>query len=71
MHYTAPPTTQPSEAEAVLAKETRRALASRLRKGRPVQVRIVGDSSRETLTLPAPPWVVSFVGWKTWPWEMR
>ncbi len=54
MHHTAPPTSQPSEADAVLAKETRRALASRLRKGRPVQVRIVGDSSRETLTLPAP-----------------
>jgi excisionase family DNA binding protein len=57
MHHTAPPTSLPSQTEAVLAKETRRALASRLRKlrkDRPVQVRIVGDPSRETMTLPAP-----------------
>jgi excisionase family DNA binding protein len=54
MPHSSTPTSPPSEAEAVLAKATSRALASRLRKGRPVQVRIVGDPSRETMTLPAP-----------------
>ncbi len=54
MHHASPPTSLPSQTEAVVAKETRRALASRLRKDRPAQVRIVGDPSRETMTLPAP-----------------
>jgi excisionase family DNA binding protein len=52
LHATAP-TAVPSEADAVLAKETGRQLASRLRKGDPLQLRIIGDQSRETVTLPA------------------
>jgi hypothetical protein len=53
MAHPVPPSTLPSEADAVLAKETSRVLASRLRDGDPVKLRIVGDSSRETIVLPA------------------
>lgn len=46
--------TLPSEAEAVLAKETSRLLASRLHKGAPMQLQILdGDSPGSTLKLPA------------------
>ncbi len=53
MSHFAAPTALPSEADAVLAKETRRVLASRLRDGDPMQLRIVGGRSRETVSLPA------------------
>jgi excisionase family DNA binding protein len=53
MVHPANPTALPSEADAVLAKETSRVLASHLRDGDPVKLRIVGDSSRETVALPA------------------
>jgi excisionase family DNA binding protein len=53
MVHPAPPSTLPSEADVVLAKETGRALAARLRGGDPIKFRIVGDSSRETIALPA------------------
>lgn len=44
----------PSEDDAILAKETSRVLASRLRKNRPMRLRILDDASREeTLKLPA------------------
>ncbi len=44
----------PSEDDAILAKETSRVLASRLRKDRPMRLRIVDDTSREEiLKLPA------------------
>jgi excisionase family DNA binding protein len=43
----------PSDAEAALAKETSRALASRLRGDRLIRLRIVGDGSSETVKLPA------------------
>ena len=43
----------PSEAEAGIAKETSRLLASRLKKGAPMQFRIVGDEAKTTLKLPA------------------
>ncbi len=46
--------TLPSEAEAVLAKETSRLLASRLQKGAPMQLQILDDDSPgSTLKLPA------------------
>jgi len=46
--------TLPSEAEAVLAKETSRLLASRLQKGAPMQLRILdNDSPGGTVKLPA------------------
>jgi excisionase family DNA binding protein len=51
MAHPATPTALPSEADA--AKETSRVLASHLRNGDPVKVRIVGDPSRETVALPA------------------
>jgi excisionase family DNA binding protein len=47
------PTALPSKADAVLAKETSRVLASHLGDGDPIKLRIVGDSSRETVALPA------------------
>lgn len=53
MPHASSPTALPSEADTVLAKETSRLLASRLRKGDLLQLRIVGDQSRETVTLPA------------------
>ncbi len=53
MTHAATPTAIPSEADAVLAKETSRALAARLRDDDPVQFRIVGDPTRETVRLPA------------------
>jgi excisionase family DNA binding protein len=47
--------TLPSEAEAGLAKETSRLLASRLKKGAPMQLRFVDDDgSKATVKLPAP-----------------
>src|SRR5215472_3848986 len=46
--------TLPSEAEAILAKETSRVLASRLRDADPMQFRIMGDPlSEATVKLPA------------------
>lgn len=45
--------TLPSEAEAGIARETSRLLASRLKKGDPVQFRIVGDEAQTTVKLPA------------------
>jgi excisionase family DNA binding protein len=45
--------TLPSEAEAGIAKETSRLLASRLKKGAPMQFRIVGDNAQTTVKLPA------------------
>jgi excisionase family DNA binding protein len=53
MAQQATPTTLPSEADAVLAKETSRVLASHLRDHDPIKLRIIGDSSRETVALPA------------------
>jgi excisionase family DNA binding protein len=53
MAHFATPTALPSEADAVLAKETSRVLASHLRNRDPVKVRIVGGPSRETVALPA------------------
>ncbi len=53
MSHPAAPTGLPSKADAVLAKETSRVLASRLRDGDPMQLRIVGGRSRETVSLPA------------------
>jgi excisionase family DNA binding protein len=47
--------TLPSEAEAGLAKETSRVLASRLKKGAAMKLRIVdGDAGQATVKLPAP-----------------
>jgi excisionase family DNA binding protein len=47
--------TLPSEAEAGLAKETSRFLASRLKKGVPMQLRILDDDSAQaTVQLPTP-----------------
>ena len=47
--------TLPSEAEAGLAKETSRVLASRLKKGAAMKLRIVDDDARQaTVKLPAP-----------------
>lgn len=53
MAHLTPQTALPSEADAVLAKETSRVLASHVRNGDPIKLRIVGDSSRETVALPA------------------
>jgi len=47
--------TLPSEAEAGVAKETSRLLASRLKKGAPMQLRILDDGTAPaTVKLPAP-----------------
>ena len=47
--------TLPSEADAGIAKETSRLLATRLKKGGPIQLRILGGSSKQTtVKLPAP-----------------
>ena len=47
--------TLPSEAEAGIAKETSRLLASRLKKGTPMQLRILDDEAGQaTVKLPAP-----------------
>jgi len=47
--------TLPSEAESGVAKETSRVLASRLKKGAPMQLRIVDEESvQPTVKLPAP-----------------
>jgi excisionase family DNA binding protein len=54
MTHPAMAATLPSEAEAVLAKETSRLLASRLQKGAPMQLRILdNDSPGGTVKLPA------------------
>ena len=45
--------TLPSEAEAGIARETSRLLASRLKKGDPMQFRIVDDEAQTTVKLPA------------------
>jgi len=47
--------TLPSEAEAGVAKETSRLLASRMKKGTPMQLRILDDEAGQaTVKLPAP-----------------
>src|SRR6266700_2153186 len=47
--------TLPSEAEAGVARETSRLLAKRLKKGAPMQLRILDDdASQPTVKLPAP-----------------
>ena len=49
------PAAFPSEAEAGVAKETSRLLASRLKKGAPMQLRILDDEAAQaTVKLPAP-----------------
>jgi excisionase family DNA binding protein len=49
------PAILPSEAEAGIAKETSRLLASRLRKGAPMHLRILDDDATQaTVKLPAP-----------------
>jgi excisionase family DNA binding protein len=54
MKHPAMVATLPSEAEAVIAKETSRLLASRLGKGGPMRLRILDDESpRGTVKLPA------------------
>jgi excisionase family DNA binding protein len=53
MAHPATSTALPSEADAALAEETSRVLASYVRNGGPIKLRIVGDSSRETVALPA------------------
>ncbi|MDQ2899862.1 MAG: helix-turn-helix domain-containing protein [Acidobacteriota bacterium] len=45
--------TLPSEAEAVLAKETSRVLASRLTAADPLRIRVLGTSTEETVRVPA------------------
>jgi excisionase family DNA binding protein len=45
--------TLPSEADAVIAEETSRLLASRLEKGAPVQFRIDDNATQTTVKLPA------------------
>jgi excisionase family DNA binding protein len=47
------PAVLPSEAEATLAKETSRVLASRLHGDRFIRLRVVGDGASETVKLPA------------------
>ncbi len=53
MRHPATPTALPSETDAVLVKETSRVLASHLRDGDPIKLRVVGDSSRATVAVPA------------------
>ncbi len=53
MLHPATPAALPSEADSVLAKEASRVLASHLRDGDPIKLRVVGDSSRETVAVPA------------------
>jgi excisionase family DNA binding protein len=49
------PATFPSEADAGVAKETSRLLASRLKKGAPMQLRFADeDAAQATVKLPAP-----------------
>jgi excisionase family DNA binding protein len=45
--------TLPSEAEAVIARETSRVLASRTQTAEPLRLRMVDDPSRKTVTIPA------------------
>lgn len=55
MSHPALAATLPSEAEAGVAKETSRVLASRLKKGAPMQIRILDDDEAQaTVKLPAP-----------------
>jgi excisionase family DNA binding protein len=44
----------PTEADSSVAKETSRLLASRLKKGAPMQLRILDDGAQATVKLPAP-----------------
>ena len=46
--------TMPTEADSSVAKETSRLLASRLKKGAPMQLRILDDGAQATVKLPAP-----------------
>lgn len=51
----APDPVLPSESEAVLARETSRVLASRVRRSDALQMRLIdGDQPEQTLSLPAP-----------------
>src|SRR5207302_10575060 len=43
----------PSEAEAVLAKETSQVLASRAQMGKPLRLRLLDDPAKGTVTIPA------------------
>lgn len=43
----------PSEAEATIAKETSRVLASHIRKSKPLRLRLIDDPAKETLKIPA------------------
>lgn len=45
--------TLPSEAEAILAKETSRVLASRKQTGEPLQLRMLEGSAEDTVNIPA------------------
>src|SRR5450432_4174036 len=45
--------TLPSEAEAILAKETSRVLASRVQPAEPLRLRMLDDPARGTVKLPA------------------
>ena len=72
MPHTALLTVPPSEVEAVLAKETRRDLASRLRKGRPYASSGSSEILREKLCrYLCRLWASSFLGLKNWPGEIR
>src|SRR5262249_3091928 len=55
MSYSALVAALPSEADAGVAKETSRLLSSHLKKGAPMQLRILdGNSKHATVKLPAP-----------------
>ena len=45
--------TPPTEAEALLAKETSRVLASRVRKKKPLRLRLLDDPAKGTVSIPA------------------
>lgn len=47
------PPTLPSEAEAVVAKETSRVLASRLKPAKPLRLRMLDDPAKGTVEIPA------------------
>ena len=48
-----PAPTLPSEAEAIIAKETSRVLASHLKSAKPLHLRVLNGSAKETVKLPA------------------
>ena len=47
------PPTLPSEAEAIIARETSRVLASRAKTGEPLRLRMIDDPAKETVKIPA------------------